>query len=153
MNKKYFIISLCSMLVAFTIGWMTARFIKNKNEFTGIVQAIPVVRFEQFDASRNILILGLFNPGTLPMEIDQTELIYQSNSNNPHFISSVRKYGDKPLVLDPGDTVLVPLRKNMPAKSQAESGAFWGKLEFRLPGKEDFYSLHHHFNTVAINKN
>jgi len=135
----------------FAMGWGMALFIKGHNEFTRAAQAIPVVRFEHFDESRNALILALFNPGTLPMEIDRTELIYQSNSNNPRFTSNVREYGDKPLVLDPGDTVLVPLKK-IRLNLQTESEILWGNLEFRVPGRKDFYSLHHRINTIAFNK-
>ncbi len=152
MNRKYFIISLCSILAAFAIGWGTAQFIENQDKFIGVVQAIPVVRFEHFDKSRNALLLGLFNPGNLPMEIDRTELIYQLNTNDLQFITNVREYGDKPLVLDPGDTILVPLKKNAFTGLQTESGSFWGNLEFRVPGTEDIYNLHHKVHIFAFDK-
>ncbi len=150
MNKKYFIISFGFMLVMFVIGWQSAMRVNDRAAISGVAQAVPVIRFERFDESRNAMIIALFNPGALPMEIDRTELMYQSSNTHPGFTINEQEYGDKPLVLDPGDTILVPLLKNNAIESRSETGSFWGELEFRVPGREDFYSLHHRFKHLPI---
>ena len=143
MRKKLLFIGGGSILGAFTLGWVAAITAHKHGEFNGIAQAIPIIRFERFDEARKALIIGLYNPGALPMEISRTELVYEANNNSasPDFITN--EYGDKPLVLDPGDTILVPLAKSLSLKSKTETGSYWGQLDFRIPGQVDFYSLRH----------
>jgi hypothetical protein len=146
MTKKFIIISFCLILSTVAIGWGVAVVVGRHNKFNSVTQAVPIVRYERFDESRNALIIGLFNPGILPMEIDRTELFYQIDSNTSRVALNIREYGDKPLVLDPGDTILVPLQKTAFTKPQTQTGSYWGQLEFRIPGQADFYSLRHRFN-------
>jgi hypothetical protein len=146
MSKKFLFVGVCSLLATFAIGWEAAVIAKKYDEFNGIAQAVPIIRYDKIDEARNELIIGLFNPGTLPIEIKRTELIYEPNNkiNSTHFV--IKDYDNKPLVLDPGDTILVPLQKNMSEKSKRDTGSYWGQLDFRIPGQVDFYSLRHRFS-------
>jgi hypothetical protein len=145
MTKRILFISLFTLLLTFAAGWEIAM--TNKyNKLNKTTQAIPVIRFERFDESRNALIIGLFNPGTLPMEIDHAELFYQAANNKSSVTFNTPNYTDKVLVLDPGDTILVPLQKPSPAITQVKDGVYWGKLDFKIPGQTDFFSLHHRFS-------
>lgn len=146
MTKKFFIICTCSILATFAAGFEIAMIANGHDEFNRRAQAIPLIRFERFDESRNALIIGLFNPGTLSMEINRTELLYQTDNKIPRVAFNPQEYGEKPLVLDPGDTILIPLQKSMLVKSQAKAGSYWGVLDFRIPGQADFYSVSHRFS-------
>jgi len=151
MNRKYIIVSISLILAGFATGWETAALhTAGLDESFRIAQAIPVIRYEHFDASRNALMIALFNPGRLPVEVDRTALTYQTSSHNPEFTANTRDYGDKPLVLDPGDTILIPLEKPIQIKTQSENDRLWGELEFRIPGREDLYWLRHRFNLVSM---
>jgi hypothetical protein len=145
MPKKFIVISLCLILSAVAIGWGVTVVIDRHYKFNSVAQAVPMVRFERFDGSRSTLIIGLFNPGILAMEINRTELFYRVDSSTSIVALYTHEYGDKPLVLDPGDTILVPLQKNTFAKLQAETGSYWGQLDFSNPGQADLYSLRHQF--------
>ena len=79
------------------------------------------------------------------MEIDRTELIYQTAKQHSKYSFHVREYGEKPLVLDPDDTILVPLKKITVDDFQAGLDSFWGILEFRFADQNDLYCLRHHF--------
>ena len=151
MNRKIFIMSLCLIVASFLFGWWAAIFLGYQNEFVKAVQALPVVRSEYFDPSRNALIIAVFNPGGGPVEIDETKLIYQTIGNNPSTTFNIREYGNKPLVLDPGDTILVPLVKTISVESQTKMERYWGVLKFRIPEGKDFFSLHHRFNILSFN--
>ena len=83
MTKKKIVISLCTITLTFFTGWKIAKMTSNNHEFKTINQAIPVVRFEHFYESRNVMIIGLFNPGEVAMEINHTELFYQKNKPRP----------------------------------------------------------------------
>jgi hypothetical protein len=80
------------------------------------------------------------------MEIDHAELFYQAANNKSSVTFNTPNYTDKVLVLDPGDTILVPLQKPSPAITQVKDGVYWGKLDFKIPGQTDFFSLHHRFS-------
>ena len=146
MTKTIFSISLCIIVVTYTAGWEMAMMTHKYNELNGISQAIPVIRFERFDESRHALIIGLFNPGSQAMEIDRTKLYFQAENKISTVIFNSQEYDDKPLVLDPGDTILVPLQTDRVFKVSLERGNYWGELEFRVPGQVDYYSLRHQFN-------
>jgi hypothetical protein len=151
MSRKYLFISTLLILATFAIGWETAVNFKKHRESTDVVTlAIPVIRYDRFDEARNALIIGLFNPGTLPMEISRTELIYEANHAIASTDLAINDYDDKPLVLDPGDTILVPLRKSDPLKTNTATGSYWGHLVFRIPGQVDYYSVHHRFSAHQI---
>jgi len=145
MTKKFFIISLCTLLTVLVASWEIAHINNKQEEINHSVQAIPVIRFECYDEHRNALIIGLFNPGTLAMEIYRTELYYQLDNKLPRVAFNHQEYNEKPLVLDPGDTILIPLQKKKVAEFQMEKGNYWGELNFQIPGQADFYSLHHRF--------
>jgi len=145
MSKQFIIISLCIIVATFAAGWKMATLSNEYNKFSHITQAIPIIRFERFDEQRNALIIGLFNPGALPMEINRTELSYQKGGGLPRVVFSRQEYHDKPLVLDPEDTILIPFRKNKTVEFQAKKGSYWGELHFQVPGQTDFYSLQHQF--------
>jgi len=146
MSYKFIIISLCIIVAIFATGWEMAMLSNEYKKFNHITQAIPVIRFERFDQQRNALIIGLFNPGTLPMEINRTELSFQRNDRCSRVVYSHQEYDEQPLVLDPDDTILVPLHKNKLVEFQSEKGNYWGELYFQIPGQTDFYSLHHRFS-------
>jgi hypothetical protein len=146
MSKQFIIISLCIIVAIFIAGWEMAILSNEYNKFSHITQAIPIIRFERFDKQRNALIIGLFNPGALPMEINRTELSFQRDDKLSRVVYSHQEYGEKPLVLDPDDTILVPLQKKQAMAFQSEKGSYWGELYFQIPGQTDFYSLHHRFN-------
>ncbi len=144
MSRKFFYLSLCMGLMFIIWGVVNTL---NHQAFNGIIQAMPVIRFERVDNARHALIIGLFNPGNLPMEIHQTRLFYQRDSEIPILVSNPHGYGNKPLVLDPGDTILVPLQEDRVFYSQLmEPGRYWGELEFKIPQQADIYSLRHPFN-------
>ena len=146
MTKIILFISLCTIVLTFTAGWKMAVMTHKYNELNAISQAIPVIRFERFDESRHALIIGLFNPGSQAMEINRTKLYFQADNKISTVIFNSQEYNDKPLVLDPGDTILVPLQKDRVFKASLERGNYWGELEFRVPGQVDYYRLRHQFN-------
>jgi hypothetical protein len=80
------------------------------------------------------------------MEINRTELSFQRDDKLSRVVYSHQEYGEKPLVLDPDDTILVPLQKKQAMAFQSEKGSYWGELYFQIPGQTDFYSLHHQFS-------
>lgn len=147
MSRKILYTAVCSILAAFSFGWIAAVIVNKYGEFKGIAQAIPIVRFENFDHVRKALIIGLYNPGVLPMEIARTKLSHKMNNDIAATYLVIKEYGDKPLVLDPDDTILVPFANNVSEKSKTEIGNYWGQLDFRIPGQVDFYSVHHRFHT------
>jgi hypothetical protein len=150
LTKKFLFIGVCVILAAFSIGWLAAVIVNKRDEFKNIAQAIPIIRYDRFDKPRKALIIELFNPGALPMEISRTKLSYKANNDIPATYFAIKEYGDKPLVLDPGDTLLVPLVKNASEKSKTEMGNYWGQLDFRIPGQVDFYSVHHRFTASQL---
>lgn|GEM_PF-5303428 len=145
MRKRLLFISTCAIVTAFAMGWLAALIANQYVEYKGIAQAMPIIRFERIDEVRKVLIIGLFNPGTLPIEISRTALSYKMNNEIVSADYIIKAYGNKPLVLDPGDTILVPLAKNASIKAKKEMGHYWGQLDFRVPGQVDFYSIHHRF--------
>lgn len=148
MTKKLLLISAGSILTTVAIGWEVVMLMQKHDQLKGIVaQAIPIIRFERFDAVRNALIIGLYNPGVLPMEISRTALTYETDHKSASADCIIKEYGSKPLVLDPGDTILVPLHGHFPVESKTASGNYWGQLDFQIPGQVDFYSMHHRFST------
>ncbi len=153
MNRKIFIMSLWLIIASFFLGWGAAIFLGYQNEFVKAVQALPIIRSEYFDPSRNALIIAVFNPGGFPVEIDETKLIYQTMGKNPSTTFDIREYGNRPLVLDPGDTILVPLVKTISVESQTNTNRYWGVLKFRTLQGKDFFSLHHRFNTFSFKNN
>ena len=150
MSNKFCFISFIILLAIFFIGWEVATIMYKDDQLKRMTWAVPVIDFERFDESRDALIIGLFNPGTLPMEISRSTLFYQVGDKIPVFKFNSRDYVNKPLVIDPGDTILVPLQNNSLPKSNLERGHYWGELEFRVPGHADFYSLRHRFNRQLI---
>lgn len=150
MAKTNFFISLCIIVLTFAMGWRVVEMTHKHSELDSISQAIPVIRFERFDESRDALIIGLFNPGSKSMEINRTKLYFQADDKISTIFFNPREYGDKPLVLDPGDTILVPLLKDVVFKSSLENGNYWGELEFRVSGQVDYYSLRHQFNRQLL---
>ncbi len=146
MTKKKFLISLCTITLTFLAGWKVAKMTRKYNEFNTVNQAVPVVRFDQFDKSRNALVIGLFNPGRMAMEVNYTELFYKTDNKTCSVVSNNQNYTDKPLVLDPGDTILIPLQKKINVKSRLQLGNYWGRVDFKIPGQADFFSLHHKFS-------
>ncbi len=153
MSNKFIIISICTIVVIFAVGWEIVMFNNKSKNFNHITQAVPVIRFERFDKQRNALIIGLFNPGTFPIEINRAELTFYSNEKLPGIIFSDQEYDEKPLVLDPDDTILIPLRIKHMFKFLEEKGNYWGELYFQIPGQKDFYSLHHRFSNIQLNDN
>lgn len=150
MTKTSFFIILGILLVTFTASWGAAMMTYKHKELNHISQAIPVIRFERFDKDRNALIIGLFNPGSQSIEIDRTKLYFQAADTKSTLIFNPQEYIGKPLVLDPGDTILVPLHKDILFKSSLEKGDYWGELEFRVPGQVDYYSLRHQSNSQLL---
>jgi len=150
MSRKILNIVVFAVLVAFALGWVTSMFANKHSEYKGIAQAIPIIRYDRFDQARKALIIELFNPGALPMEISRTKLSYKVNNDIAATYFEIKEYGDRPLVLDPGDTILVPLVKNAPEKSKTETGSYWGQLDFRIPGQVDFYSVRHRFTASQL---
>jgi len=150
MTKTSFFIILGTLLVTFTVGWGVAMMTYKHKELNPISQAIPVIRFERFDKDRNALIIGLFNPGSQSIEIDRTKLYFQATDTKSTLIFNPQEYTGKPLVLDPSDTILVPLYKDTLLKSSLEKGDYWGDLEFRVPGQVDYYTLRHQFNSQLL---
>lgn len=146
MSKKLLLIFTGSMLTTFVLGWQAARQANNKDELDNIAQAIPVIRFIRLDKARKALIIGLFNPGKLPLEVSRTELIYEMDHAIDAPDSYVKEYGDKPLVLDPGDTILVPLTKQLVPLAASEAGSYRAQVDFRIPGRIYLFSLRHRFN-------
>jgi len=145
MSRKFFYISLYIGLMSMVIWGVINRL--NHQAFNGVAQAMPIIRFERVDNSRHALIIGLFNPGNLPMEIHQTRLFYQMDDEIPMLVSDPHGYGNKPLVLDPRDTILVSLQEAKVFYSQLiEPGRYWGEIEFKIPQQADIYSLRHPFN-------
>ena len=153
MIKKNIIIRLCVTLAMFATVSVIVIFINKHDNFNHITQAIPVIRFEYFDESRDALIIGLFNPGALPMEINRTELFYQADNKISKTTFNHKEYGDKPLVLDPDDTILVPLQYKQSTELQVEGGNYWGDLEFIIPGQTDIYILRHPFKQSVFHNN
>ncbi len=145
--------SLCLIIASFSLGLGTAIFLGYQDELVKAVQVLPIIRSEYFDQSRNALIIAVFNPGKGPVEIDETKLIYQAMGENPKTTFNIREYGNKPLVVDPGDTILVPFEKTISIESQTNFERYWGELKFRTPKRNDSFSLHHRFNTFTINNN
>ena len=150
MSNKFLIISICTIIASVASGWGLAILNKDKNA-SHLSQALPVIRFERFDEGRDALIIGLLNPGNLAMEINRTELSFERNNMLPGIVFSHQKYGEKPLVLDPGDTILIPLQKQQELMSQAEKGSYWAALYFQFPGQKDVYSLHHRVSKKHLN--
>ena len=147
---KLLFTSIGFILAVFALGWEAAIFAGKHDDLNSIDQAVPVIRFERFDEARKALIIGLFNPGALPIEISRTELLYERGNKAAPTGFAIKEYGNKPLVLDPGDTILVPLAQSLPANSTTETGSYWGQLDFRIAGKIDFYSMRHKFNSNRI---
>ncbi len=150
MNGKYIILSLCLILAGFAAGWEIALHIERLDESFRAAHVIPIVRYEYFDVSRNALIIAVFNPGTQSLEIDKAELVAQARGKHSGFAFKTPSDGSAPLVMDPGDTILVPFKKTDSIDSQTDKKSLWGKLVFRIRGSEDIYSLRHHFNMVSI---
>ena len=150
MSKKLLFIDVGFILASFAFGWEAALMANKHGELNAPAQAIPIIRFERFDETRNTLILGLVNPGKSPIEISRTELSYQVNDTLPSAEFDIKEYGNKPLVLDPGDTILVPLAKTQALKPRSEAGRYWGQLDFRIPGQIDFYSIHHRLSADQV---
>ncbi len=146
MTRKKFLISLCTILLTFLAGWKVAKMTSKYNEFNTVNQAMPVVRFDRFDKSRNAFIIGLFNPGGMAMEVNHTELLYKTDNKTCSVVSNNQNYSNKPLVLDPGDTILIPLQKKINVKSRLQPGDYWGRVDFKISGQADFFSLHHKFS-------
>lgn len=145
MSKRFLFIGVGSILATFALGWEAAMMAR-PDKFEGMIQALPIIRFEKFDEARNALIVGLFNPGAFSIEINRTELIYEAANKSAATDCVITEYSDKPLVLDPGDTILVPLAKNLAVKSKIEVRNYRGQLDFKIPGKPDFYTMYHRFN-------
>ncbi len=81
-----------------------------------------MVRFERFDESPNAMIIGLFNPGKVAMEINHTKLFYQEDNNTSKVTFNNPDYSGKPLVSDPGDTILIPLKNSISDYSDYSQG-------------------------------
>ena len=152
MSKKLLFIGIGFILATFALGWEAAMMAR-PDEFKGMIQALPIIRFERFDEARRTLIIGLFNPGAFSIEISRTKLLYEANNKIASTDFVIKEYGDRPLVLDPGDTILVPLANNLSVKPKTETGIYCGQLDFKIPGKPDFYSVYHRFSAsqLAIN--
>lgn len=144
MSKKLLVAGI-GFLAAVAFGWEAAMIANPKSGFKSVTLAIPIIRFEKFDETRRALIVGLFNPGTLPIEINRTELIHEANDKITAADFVIKEYSDKPLVVDPGDTILVTLGNSQSFPPKTDTGSYWGKLDFRIPGHVDFYSLRHRF--------
>ncbi len=148
MSRKLFFIFAGSMLTTFVLGWEAAMLSDKKNEVSGIAQAIPVIRFIRFDKVRNTLIIGLFNPGKAPLEVSRTELMRVTGNEiaDTDADSYVNEYGDKPLVVDPGDTILIPLTKSLAVFQNTQAGSYRTQLDFRIPGQIYLFSIRHRFS-------
>ncbi len=151
MSNKFIIISICTIIVSVASGWGLVIINNEYKNSSHLNQAIPVIRFERLDERRDALIIGLFNPGNLAMEINRTELSFQRNDMLPGIVFSYQEYVEKPLVLDPGDTILIPLQKKKAFMFQVEKGSYWAKLYFQIPGQEDFYSVQHQVSKKQLN--
>jgi len=146
LKNKLIISGLILVMIIIGVAWGINLFVKGCNKDRGkVAQAVPIIRFEKFDSAQNRLIIGLLNPGSKPMEIDRTELIYKMNNKIVSTDLVIKEYGNKPLVLDPGDTVLVPLTKRHANDSKKVTGHYWGRLDYRIPGQVDFYRVYHQF--------
>ena len=151
MSNKFITISICTIIASFASGWGMAILNNEYKNSSHLSQAIPVIRFEYFDGQRDVLMIGLFNPGSLSMEINRAELSFQRNDMLPGIVFSDQEYGEKPLVLDPDDTILIPLQKKQALMFQAGKGSYWAELSFQIPGQVDFFSLHHRVSKNHLN--
>ncbi len=138
--------NLCFITLTFVIGWEVMVIKSNEGVPNAIKQAMPLVQHDYFDKSRNALVISLFNPGNLTIEVSATELLYKMDNDTSTVILNKQNYIDKPLVLDPGDTILIPLQGKDKVNLKMQPGKYWGNIDFKVPGQLDYFSLHHKFS-------
>ncbi|MFK5947735.1 MAG: hypothetical protein QM500_03060 [Methylococcales bacterium] len=137
--------NLCFIMLILLIAWEVLAIKSNDGVSNAIKQAMPLVKHDYFDKSRNALVISLFNPGNLTIEVSATELLYKVDNNTSTIILKKQNYIDKPLVLDPGDTILIPLQGKDKVNQKMQPGKYWGNIDFKVPGLLDYFSLHHKF--------
>jgi len=146
MDKKYLFIIMLSLIVLLAIAWPTVRNYLRGYEANncGRMQAIPIIRSEYFDRHRNALMIGLMNPGASPIEVKHTELSLAANNRDSVLAITVSNYGGRPLVVDPGDTILIPFPIGQ-GKASDKNEPYWGHVSFQLANQPDHFTVSHQF--------